>query len=91
MTSGVFVRRGPDGNLIMLDQRGRSRSALGPGAGLVAATAGPGGELNWIVTGSDSIGLGHAVGALNARSLTDHLAVAIAADGRVLNLPRVSP
>lgn len=89
--SGVFVRLGPDASLDVLDEQGRVRSKLGSGAGLVAAMVAPSGALSWIVIGTDSAGLARAAGALNVRSLTDRLAIGVAADGTVLNLPQPAP
>jgi hypothetical protein len=79
--SGVFARfvpTGPSGgyDLELLDQDGHSVSTLGPGAGLVAATRFEDQAPTWVVTGTDSAGVAHAISLLDQRTLDSRFAVA---------------
>jgi Domain of unknown function (DUF4430) len=76
--SGVFARFDPSGRrLALLDQDGKVVRTLGPGSGLVAATARSGDQPTWIVTGTDEVGVAAAAAALQQDRLEQHLAVAI--------------
>ena len=59
---------------------------LGPGAGLVAATADRSSQPTWLVTGTDRAGVQAAAAVLNAGRLRDHFAIAVSG-GAVLPLP----
>jgi hypothetical protein len=85
--SGVFAEPRGDGRTIaLLDERGRVARTLGPGGGLVAATA-LGDELPvWAVTGTDEAGVAAAVRALRQDALRDRFAVAVDGD-EVIPLP----
>jgi Domain of unknown function (DUF4430) len=63
--------------LVALDEAGNPARALGSGAGLVAATSRYGGPPVWLVTGGTAAAVREAAGALDARHLRDHYAVAI--------------
>jgi Domain of unknown function (DUF4430) len=78
--SGVFARFGPAGGgayeLDLLDPHGRVVRSLGPGAGLVAATRFEEQAPTWVVAGTDSAGLDHAISLLQERTLRSRFAVA---------------
>lgn len=83
--SGVFADfKGPE--LVALDQDGKAAEILGPDAGLVAATSRYGGPPVWVVTGGTEGAVRAAAGALDARHLRDHYAVAIEG-GHLIPLP----
>ncbi len=85
--SGVFARLGPDGRrIVLLDDRGRPVRSLGPGSGLVAATASGDQAPTWIVTGTDDVGVAAAAAAIDEDRLKDRFALAIEA-GRGVDLP----
>jgi hypothetical protein len=85
--SGVFARFDPSGRtLALLDQDGKTVNTLGPGAGLVAATAQSDQQPTWLVTGTDAVGVAAAAAALQEDRLAGHFAIAIAA-GAVVPLP----
>jgi Domain of unknown function (DUF4430) len=85
--SGVFARLGPDGRrIVLLDDRGRPVRTLGPGSGLVAATASGDQAPTWIVTGTDDVGVAAAAAAIDEDRLKDRFALAIEA-GRGVDLP----
>jgi hypothetical protein len=50
---------------------------LGPGAGLIAATASQSSQPTWLVTGTDAAGVAAAARALTASRLHDHFALAV--------------
>ena len=76
--SGVFVRFSPDGGqLTLLDRDGRATSTVGPGAGLIAATAKEEDAPVWVVTGTDASGVEHAAGAFERATLQNRFAVAV--------------
>jgi hypothetical protein len=77
--SGVYARfGGPNqSQLQLLDPAGNVARALGPGAGLVAATADHSSTPIWLVTGTDPAGVSAAAGALTAARLRDHFALAV--------------
>jgi hypothetical protein len=76
--SGVFARFDPAGRrLELLDQDGKPVTALGAGAGLVAATAQSDQRPTWLVTGTDDVGVAAAAAALQEDRLRDHFAVAV--------------
>ncbi len=83
LASGVFARfeRGGGGGawkLVALDATLAERERLGAGTGLVAAVGEGEGELTWIVTGTDEAGASAAAGSLDASTLGDRFAIAIA-------------
>ena len=87
--SGVFAdfeRRGSDYALVGLDESGRSVGALGPGAGLVAATRRYDAPPVWVVTGGTGAAVRDAADLLSTEGLRDHYAVA-SAGGRLTPLP----
>jgi len=87
--SGVFARPSAAGDAIaLLDPDGRTESRLGPGAGLVAATALGGEAPTWIVTGTDTVGVAAAAAQLTQSALRDRFAIAVE-DGRATPLPLV--
>jgi hypothetical protein len=87
--SGVYARISADGSSIAaLDARGRASLTLGPGAGLIAAVRPSGESPVWVITGTDAAGVERAAQALNATTLHNHFAVALASSGAVLALPR---
>jgi hypothetical protein len=85
--SGVFARLGPDGRRIeLLDDRGGVVRGLGPGSGLVAATAAGDQAPTWVVTGTDDVGVAAAAAAIDENRLADRFALAIE-QGRGIDLP----
>lgn len=77
--SGVYAKPSADGRSIaLLDAQGRTTRTLGPGTGLIAATAAQDNpDPVWIVTGTDERGIRAAAGALDEGALANHFAVAI--------------
>ena len=89
--SGVYARIDAQGTqMVLLDELGQPVRTLGPGAGLVAATAQQGQEPTWLVTGTDAVGVDAAVAALQEDRLKDHFALAVAA-GHDIPLPTAEP
>jgi hypothetical protein len=89
--SGVYARPSADGRTIAaLDPRGRLARQLGPGSGLVAATAVEGEQPTWVVTGTDDAGVAAAARAFAAgeSALSDKFALAVS-DDRPIALPVV--
>jgi len=97
--SGVFARFSADGrSLSTLDQRGRVVRRLGPGTGLIAATAPEGLEEVqsgvvrkdpiWVVTGTDEAGVKAAVRAFDEGALAGRFA-AVIVDGKPVSLPEL--
>ncbi len=87
--SGVYAdfRSGGGGyELFGLDQDGAASAALGPDAGLVAATRRYEGPPVWVVTGGTAAAVRAAAGLLDAAKLRDHYAVA-SEDGKETPLP----
>lgn len=95
--SGVFVRITPDGRTIStLDPHGKVVERLGPGSGLIAATAAGGYDTTesgkvrrdpvWVITGTDDAGLRAAVRALDEGALASRYAVVIK-NGRPVGVP----
>jgi len=79
--SGVFARFVDGGTkLQLLDEAGKVRRTLGPGAGLIAATRWEDQPPTWFITGTDAAGVGQAVSALEEGTLGKHYALAIAQD-----------
>jgi hypothetical protein len=79
--SGVYARFAAGGHqLQLLDPTGRVVCTMGPGAGLIAATAPPTG-LNatptWLITGTDTAGVLAAARALRPAALDNHFALAV--------------
>jgi uncharacterized protein DUF4430 len=77
--SGVYARfAGSDGSrLELLDPAGHVVRTLGPGAGLVAATADSSSAPTWLITGTDAAGVSAAARALTPEALHDHFALAV--------------
>jgi hypothetical protein len=76
--SGVYVRFSADGRtLTVLDRDGKAKQELGPGAGLIAATAREEHAPTWVVTGPDASGVEHAAGAFSQRLLGNRFAVVV--------------
>jgi hypothetical protein len=85
--AGAFIAKGPassgvyatfsGGSLELLGPQGNVTRTLGPGAGLIAATAQGSQPPTWLITGTDPAGVLAAAGALNASSLEDHFALAV--------------
>lgn len=87
-TSGVYARPAADGKTIaVLDGGGSIAGTLTAGAGLIAATRHAEDAPEWIVTGTDPVGLARAARAFNESDLRGRFAVAVAA-AEVLPLPR---
>jgi hypothetical protein len=78
-SSGVYARfAGPRGKTLeLLDPAGHVVRRLGPGAGLVAATADNSSVPTWLITGTDPAGVAAAARALNAGDLHNHFALAV--------------
>jgi hypothetical protein len=77
-TSGVYAKFNSAGTkLQLLDPAGHVVRTLGPGAGLIAATADRNSVPTWLVTGTDRAGVTAAAAALSAGHLRDHFAVAV--------------
>lgn len=83
--SGIYARFGA-GGLQLLDPHGHVVRALGPDAGLIAATAQGSAAPVWLVTGTDLAGVRAAAGAFDRTHLQDHFAVAFDR-GQELPLP----
>ena len=79
--SGVFARFSEEGELSLLDERGRTVREAGRDAGLVAAMVPRDDELVWVVTGGSGAGVDAAAGALDAATLRDAFAVAVTRSG----------
>jgi hypothetical protein len=76
--SGVYARFAVDGSsLALLDPRGRAARTLGPGAGLIAATAQGSAVPTWLITGTDVAGVDAAAAGLTPAALRDHFALAV--------------
>jgi hypothetical protein len=76
--SGVFARFDPSGRSVaLLDQDGKTVRTLGPGAGLVAATAQSDQQPTWLITGTDDVGVAAAAAALQEDRLANRFALAI--------------
>jgi Domain of unknown function (DUF4430) len=78
-SSGIYARfSGRDGSaLALLNPHGQVVRTLGPGAGLIAATANSSTAPVWIITGTDVAGVSAAAAALTAARLRDHFALAV--------------
>jgi hypothetical protein len=76
--SGVYARFTARGALQLLDPSGKVVKSLTSGAGLVAATADSQSAPTWLITGTDPAGVMAAARAVNARTLHDRFAVAVA-------------
>jgi Domain of unknown function (DUF4430) len=88
--SGVYARFSADGKLLtLLDRDGRPVSALGAGAGLIAATAREESAPVWVVTGTDVAGVERAAGAFDQNSLQDRFAVAVSESANALTTTAV--
>jgi hypothetical protein len=80
-TSGVYARIARDGRTIAaLDAAGRTARRLGPGTGLVAATATEDEHPTWVVTGTDDAGVTSAARAFEEGTLENRFAVAVSDD-----------
>ena len=83
--SGVYARfAGPGGDeLQLLDPAGHVVRTLGPGAGLIAATADTSDAPTWLITGTDAAGVAAAARALTPEALHNHFALAVAGTVRL--------
>jgi Domain of unknown function (DUF4430) len=83
--SGVYARfAGRAGDeLQLLDPAGHVARTLGPGAGLIAATADSSDAPTWLITGTDAAGVAAAARALTPRALHDHFALAVDGTARL--------
>ena len=83
--SGVYARfAGRHGSTLeLLDPAGNVVRRLGPGAGLVAATADKTSVPTWLITGTDPAGVTAAARALNAGDLHNHFALAVTATEKI--------
>ena len=89
--SGVFATPSKDGTSItVLHGDGSRARVLGPGSGLVAATAVADQPPTWVVTGTDAAGQLAAAGALEESALKDRFALAISG-GQGVHVPEVGP
>ena len=87
-TSGVYARFTDGGSrLALLDPAGQVARTLGPGAGLIAATAAPDQPPTWLITGTDPAGVAAAAAKLSSSALAGHFAVAVTSGGTVVPLP----
>ena len=88
--SGVYAHFTDDGHRLALEnESGHVVRTLGPGAGLIAATAGPSDVPTWVVAGTDAAGVAAAARALTPARLADHFALAVKA-GHDYPVPVVS-
>ena len=85
--SAVFARFSPDGDLTLLDERGRAVRDAGRDAGLVAALRPRDDQLVWVLTGGSEKGVARAVAAFRRADLRDAFAVAAPATGPTVPLP----
>jgi Domain of unknown function (DUF4430) len=84
-TSGVYSRFSADGkSLTLLDGDGRAVSAIGAGAGLIAATAREESAPVWMVTGTDATGVQYAASTFGQRALQNRFAVAVRASASAI-------
>ena len=83
--SGVYARfAGTHGSVLeLLNPAGQVVRRLGPGAGLIAATADNTSVPTWLITGTDAAGVAAAARALNAGALHDHFALAVTASEQI--------
>jgi hypothetical protein len=83
--SGVYARfTGPGGDeLALFDPAGHVARTLGPGAGLIAATADSTSVPTWLITGTDAAGVSAAARALTPGALRDHFALAVDGTARL--------
>jgi hypothetical protein len=83
--SGVYARfTGPHGDGIeLLDPSGHVARTLGPGAGLIAATADSTSAPTWLITGTDAAGVAAAARALTPQTLHNHFALAVDGTARL--------
>jgi hypothetical protein len=83
--SGVYARfAGAHGSVLeLLNPAGQVVRRLGPGAGLIAATADNTSVPTWLITGTDVAGVTAAARALNTGALHDHFALAVTATEQI--------
>ena len=82
--SGVYARFSADGrSLILLDPSARAVRTIGPGAGLVAASAQGSAVPTWLITGTDPSGVEAAAAAFTPAALRDHFALAVQGASRL--------
>jgi hypothetical protein len=85
--SGVYARFSDDGrSLALLDSDGHAVRTLGPGSGLIAATAYEDQPPTWFVTGTDAAGVAAAVQAFDEATLGTRFARGVG-DHRGIPLP----
>jgi Domain of unknown function (DUF4430) len=89
--SGVYAKPAADGKTItVLHPDGSNARVLGPGSGLIAATAADGGFPIWVITGTDAAGVTAAADALDEGNLKDRFALAVSA-GQGVHVPEQGP
>ena len=87
--SGVYAIPSDDGTEIdVLDPAGKVVRTLGPGTGLIAATAVEDEPPVWVVTGTDAAGIAMAARSLTEDALRGKFAVALE-DDLPIALPQV--
>jgi hypothetical protein len=86
--SGVYARFSADGTtLTVLDPAGRPARRLGPGAGLIAASANGEDAPVWVITGTGPAGVLQAARDLSEAALRDRFALALTPAGSPLPVP----
>ena len=89
--SGVYARFADGGSrLELLDPAGKVARTLGPGAGLIAATADSSSVPTWLITGTDRAGVVAAARRLTPQALHDHFALAVSG-ARAIPVPVGAP
>jgi hypothetical protein len=79
--SGVYAHFSANGKQLFLeDPAGKVVKTLGPGAGLIAATADPTDVPTWLVGGTDKAGVMAAARAVTPAVLAGHFALAVQGD-----------
>ena len=78
-SSGIYAKFAghTGGSLQLLDPHGGVVRTLGPGAGLIAATADGSNEPTWLITGTDPAGVTAAAAAFTPSALDGHFALAV--------------
>lgn len=82
--SGIYARFAQGGTrLQLLGPSGTVATTLGPGAGLVAATADNQSAPTWLITGTDARGVAAAAASLTPQALHNHFALAVSGARRI--------
>jgi hypothetical protein len=82
-TSGVYARFSGTGALELLNPRGQVARRLGPGTGLIAATAQGSSQPTWLITGTDRAGVAAAAATFTPAALDNHFALAVSGSHRL--------